>query len=275
MTLPRITARPGALLIATVLTGALLAGAAPRAAMAQLAVDRVELTLRPGGTLEERVGLITVRNDGAKAVQATVQLEDWDRAEDGTNRWFAIGTIPQSCGHALRVFPLALSLEPGASGSVRVTLDSTASARECWAAVVVETVQPQTVAGRSVAYVLRTAVKLYALPAGLTTDGVVADMRVGAKAPAPGVRDSSKHLDVMFENTGTRHVMAKGTVELRRPDNSVAAKVELPDMYALPGAKSRASVALPKLPPGRYVVLALLDYGGDDIAAAQIEYEVR
>ena len=42
-----------------------------------------------------------------------------------------------------------------------------------------------------------------------------------------------------------------------------------------PGARSRIRVAVPLLPQGRYVALAILDYGGDQLAAAQIEYEVR
>jgi hypothetical protein len=37
----------------------------------------------------------------------------------------------------------------------------------------------------------------------------------------------------------------------------------------------RVRAALPALAPGRYVVLAVMDYGGAEIAAAQLEYEAR
>jgi P pilus assembly chaperone PapD len=254
--------------------------AMPRAAAAQLAVDHVELTLRPD-VKDQRVALINVRNEGATTVQATIRLEDWNRAEDGTNNFSPLRTLPGSCAAVLNVFPLAASLAPGATQSIRVTLDSAAApTRECWSAAVVETVEPRTNAGRTVAYVLRTAVKIYVEPAGLPSDAIVADMKI-APRPAPAAQDgaarseAAAQLDVLFQNTGERHVVARGSVEFRRADNSVAAKVELPDVYALPGAKSRVTAPLPALPAGRYVVLAMFDFGGDDIVAAQTEYEAR
>jgi P pilus assembly chaperone PapD len=251
---------------------------APRLASAQLAVDHAELHLVPRGTLEQRVGLITVTNEGSTSVQASVRIEDWDRAEDGTNRWYPSGTVAGSCGKALQVFPLSVSLQPGASQSLRVTLDSNAvNGRECWGAAVVETVQPPSMTGRAITYVVRTAVKVYAEPAGLTLDGAVSDVRIVQPDAARLVsRDSvGPRVQVVFENTGKKHVVATGSVEFRRPDNSVAAKVALPDMYALPGAKSRVSALMPKLAPGQYVVLAIVDFGGSEIAAAQIEYEAK
>jgi P pilus assembly chaperone PapD len=230
---------------------------------AQIAVDRMEIVFQPK-TADPRVGVINLKNEGTKPVQAQVRLEDWDRAEDGTNHWFPQGTLAGSCGQLLRIFPASVSLDPGASQAVRVTMDTTAApAKECWSAAVVETVQPRIASGRAVNYVIRTAVKLYVLPPDLRIEGEVNAMRAD--------RDS---LDLGFANTGERHLVAKGSVEFRRPDNSVAARVELPVLYTLPGASSRARIRAPKLSAGRYVVLAILDYGGDQLAAAQIEYEV-
>jgi hypothetical protein len=37
----------------------------------------------------------------------------------------------------------------------------------------------------------------------------------------------------------------------------------------------RLRAGLPTLPPGRYLLLALLDYGGEELAAAQIEHTER
>jgi P pilus assembly chaperone PapD len=253
------------------LSGVLLCttlAAASRIAVGQLAVDHVEVALapQPGG---QRIGLITVRNEGTKPVQAVLRLEDWDRAEDGNNRWYALGTMPGSCGEMLHLFPLALALDPGASQSVRVQLDSAAAPqRECWAAAVVETAQPHIVSGRSVTYLVRTAVKIYVQPQGLAANGIVTDMRVHPL-------QSTNHLELVFENAGQRHVLAHGNVEFRRPDNSLAATVNLPDMYVLPGAKSRVAVPIPPLASGRYVALGIVDYGGDEIAAAQMEYEAH
>ncbi len=241
-------------------------------ASAQLAVDHVEATLRPKSRTEREV-IIGVRNEGDKSVQAVVRLEDWDRKADGTNSWFPVGTKPGSCGKALTIFPLAMNLEPGASQSIRVVLDSTfSSTAECWAGAIVETVQPVSKGGQQIGYVLRTAVKLYVQPVGLQMNGDITDLKVLDESAT--ARDTSKQMMVEFENTGYRHVVAQGTVEFRRADNTVAAKVALPNVYALPGARQFVKASMPRLEPGKYVMLATYDFGGTEIAAAQIEYEV-
>jgi hypothetical protein len=66
--------------------------------------------------------------------------------------------------------------------------------------------------------------------------------------------------------------VARGAVEIRRPDNTVVRRLTLPDIYALPGARHVVRVTLPALEAGDYVLLATMDYGGEDIAAAMLEY---
>jgi P pilus assembly chaperone PapD len=246
---------------------ALIAVASP--AMAQISVNRVEITFQPKGN-DPRLGTIVLTNEGKTAVQAQVRLEDWDRAEDGTNRWYPHETLPGTCGKLLQIFPAAVSLDPGGSQAVRLMMDSTMSpTRECWSAAVVESMQPRVESGRNVTYAIRTAVKVYILPPAQPVEGELV-----ALAIAPDSAAHADQLSLVFQNTGGRHVVAKGSVEFRRADNSVAEKVELPSLYTLPGARSRLGLQLPKLPTGRYIVLAVLDYGGDQLAAAQTDYEV-
>jgi hypothetical protein len=63
-------------------------------------------------------------------------------------------------------------------------------------------------------------------------------------------------------------------MEYRRPDNSVAATDSVSQFPVLPDARRRVAVTVPRLAPGSYVALALLDYGGAEIAAAQIAVHV-
>ena len=247
---------------------------AARPATAQLAVGRVEVVM-PLGDRSARETAIGVRNESNRAVQALVRLEDWDRAEDGSNRWYSYGTRigPGSCGQALSIFPQALRLDAGAEQSIRVVLDSAkAPAGECWAAAVVETVQPADRGGQKVTYVVRTAVKIYVQPAGLRADGEIQSVRVVSQ-PKPG--DAPESVEVLFSNTGMRHVVTQGALEIRQADNTVVSRVPLPPVYALPGANHTVRVALPKLPPGHYVFLATMDYGGAEIAAALLEHRAR
>ena len=237
-------------------------------ASAQLSVDRSEVFLRVGAG-NERVALITVNNASTSSVQGIVRLEDWDRSPEGSNRWFPVGTVRGSCGARLNVFPLAVSLAAGASQVIRVSLADSVSSlpEECWNAVMVETMQPPS-EKRGVGFVIRTAVKLYALPSKVSRDGEITDMRVVRS----GATDS---VEVWFKNTGTAHYIAKGKLEFRRADNSVAAEIEMPEYYILPGAHQRVRVALPKLTDGDYVGLAMVDFGGSEIAAMQLEHSVR
>jgi P pilus assembly chaperone PapD len=243
-------------------------------AAAQLAVGRVELVMSLADR-SARDAAIGVRNESGRAVQALVRLEDWDRAEDGSNRWYPYGARAGkgSCGQALSIFPQALRLEPGAEQAIRVVLDSAkAPAGECWAAAVVETVQPAERSGQRITYVVRTAVKIYVQPAGLRAEGEIQSVRVSDSLPGQGKASS---IEVQFSNTGARHVVTEGALEIRQADNKLVSRVPLPPVYALPGAQHTVRVPMPKLPAGHYVFLATMDYGGADIAAALLEHRAR
>lgn len=239
-------------------------------AQSQLAVGRVELVMQAGHGGEAAIG---VRNESDRPVQAIVRLEDWDRAQDGSNRWYAYGTNAGrgSCAPALSIFPQALRLEPGAEQAIRVGLDRAKAPRsgECWAAAVVETVQPGERPGQRVTYVVRTAVKIYVQSAQLVAEGEIDGLKVVDDSTAT---DGQQSVELEFSNTGTSHVVAKGVIEVRKPDNSTVHRIPMPTIYALPGAKHAVRVRMPELAPGDYVVLATMDYGGPDIAAAWLEH---
>jgi P pilus assembly chaperone PapD len=256
-------------LVLVVLLLALTAGIAK----SQLAVGRVELVMQVADTASHQAS-IAVRNESTAAVQALVRLEDWDRDQDGANRWFGYGSQAGngSCAPALSIFPQSLRLEPGAEQSLRVVLDRAhAPTRECWAAAVVETVQPIERGGQRIAYVVRTAVKIYVEPSNLTTEGEIGALRV-----VPDSTDATTHaVELCFSNTGSKHVVAQGMLEVRQADNTVVSRTPLPTVYALPGAKRLLRVTVPELKQGDYVFLATMDYGGQDIAAALAEHRKK
>jgi P pilus assembly chaperone PapD len=250
---------------------------APTTVHAQFAIDKTELFLNPSDS-SARNGVLMVRNEGTTRAQATIKIEDWDRAENGANRFFAAGSMPQSCAGVLKLFPLSLSLGPGESQAVRIDMDPSAARsygnRECWSVVLVESAVPETGSnGRTLVYRLRSGLKVYVMPNGLTADGQVTDVAIHPASATIG--NPSDTVEVAFQNTGTKHVIGRGRVEIRRPDNTTAAVVELPFAYALPGATMRVRATLPSLAVGKYVVLAVMDYGGAEIAAAQLEHEVK
>lgn len=253
---------------------------APFPARAQLTVNQLELVLTPATPLA-RTAVVSVKNDSNEPQQATVSLGDWDRDESGANRFFPLGTTPQSCRDRLKVFPATLRLEPGASQDVRVTLERPDSlAATCWSIVFVETARRApnpNIHGTQLVYVIRTGIKVYVEPPGLARDGALEDLRVQPHVRRADAPKDSSSIDavVAFRNAGALPLAAHGSIEVRRQDNSLVGKVEVPDFPVLPGALRRLEVPLPPLAAGHYVLLVLLDYGGAELAAGQVEIEAR
>jgi P pilus assembly chaperone PapD len=258
--------------------------AAARAAAAQVSVDQAEIVLHPQPSSPSVAGF-NVSNETSALVEAKVYLMDWDRDEDGANRFQPLGAVPQSCAKYLRVFPLSLRIPPHTSQGVRLGLQNADSVpATCWSIVFVEAAAPQAGAGRNVSYVLRLGVKVYIEPPGLATDGEVEGMAIDTVhavkvAPVHGARPAPAAPDtvvssVRFRNTGGLPAIVHGEIEYRTLDNKVVQRDSLPTLWVLPGAARRARVPLPRLSSGRYVVLALLDFGGSEVAAGQVPLDI-
>jgi P pilus assembly chaperone PapD len=267
-------ARLGAALAAVLSLAAL-----PATVRAQLTIDQLELQLDPR-SVDRKIGVFSITNEGTEAVQVALHAEDWDRAESGENRFFPLGSQPHSCGEKLSIFPLSMRLEPGASGQVRVSAAGLAATSDaCWQIVFAETARPPRPAGaqRAILYVVRTGVKVYVEGSGLPKDGAIEDVALvphslpNGQPAVPVTRD----LVVAFRNTGGISLRTTGRVEFRRADNSVAAVAAIAEFPTLPGARRSVAVVLPRLGAGRYTALAMLDFGGSEIAAGQIDVDVR
>lgn len=240
---------------------------------AQLAIDKLDLVLRPESP-DERTGLLVVRNESDTPTQAVVSLEDWDRAPDGNNRFYPAGSVAGSCAKSLTVFPLSLSLKPGEAQTIRIDYTGPAQrAAECWSLVVVESAVPRPSAGgRQIMYHVRTGLKVYVSPDAAPVDGEVEGLSVARTTSDGRTRDVAI---LAFANRGGKHYTAKGRLEIRREDNSLVQALTLPPLYALPGATMHATVTLPDLPSGRYLLLGIVDYGGSEVAAGMSTFEVK
>src|SRR5690242_10515403 len=175
---------------------------------AQLLVDPLEVTLLTVGS--DRVsGSFSLTNTSDNPVQATISRSDWDRAENGDNRFLAAGSTGMSCGSMLTISPLSVRIEPHTSRVVRLAVQTGAAlTRECWDIVFIEEVpQRTTTKGNSLQYIFRTGVKVYVAPPGLTRDGAIEDMAVVDAAVAKPASASSaqpaaakRQISIRFHN---------------------------------------------------------------------------
>ena len=257
---------------------------------AQLLVDPLEVTMFTAGTSRVSASFSMV-NASDKVVQASISRQDWDRMENGDNRFLPGGTSSSSCGAMLTVSPLSIRIEPHTTRIVRLGVQNAAAlSKECWNIVFVEEVPQRAVAGaNSLQYIFRTGVKVYVAPPGLKRDGAVEDMAVEDVAvpttasSTPPVKTAAavsaatkKQISIRFHNTGGMHLLAKGRLEFRRLDNSVATQVPITEFPTLPGSTRKVMVDVPSgLAPGDYVVLALIDFGGAELVAGQIDFQAK
>ena len=260
-----------------------------RPASAQLLVDPLEVTMVTAGASRVSASF-SMANTSDKPVQASITRQDWDRVENGDNRFLPAGTSGASCGAILSVSPLSIRIEPHTSRIVRLGVQNAAAlSKECWDIVFVEEVPQRAAAGvNSLQYIFRTGVKVYVAPPGLKRDGAVEDMAV-EDVPVPATASSTpaktvvaataatkKQISVRFHNAGGMHLLAKGRLEFRRLDNSLATQVPITEFPTLPGATRKVMVDVPSgLAPGDYVVLALIDFGGAELVAGQIEFQAK
>jgi hypothetical protein len=233
----------------------------------------------------------SLSNASDRPVQATITRQDWDRAENGDNRFLPAGTSGGSCGAILSASPLSIRVEPHTSRIIRLAAQNAAALnKECRDIFFVEEV-PQRAAtkGNSLQYIFRTGVKVYLAPPGLARDGQVENMSVedspttssasttAARLPVSAAPPATKRqISIRFHNTGGMHLLAKGRLEFRHLDNTLAMQVPVAEFPTLPGAVRKLMVDVPTgLAPGDYVVLALIDFGGAELVAGQIDYQAK
>src|SRR5258706_5493452 len=207
-----------------------------QSASAQLLVDPLEVTILAAGT--NRVAAsFSLANTSDKVVQATITRSDWDRAENGDNRFVSAGSSGTSCGAMLGVSPLSVRVEPHGSRVVRLSVQPGAAlTKECWDIFFVEEVPRRASAkGNSLQYIFRTGVKVYVAPPGLSRDGAVENMAI-EDVPVPRTTASTttattvanvpaatkRQISVVFHNTSGTHLLANGRLEFRPIDDSLA-----------------------------------------------------
>lgn len=275
--------RPALRILRMFALGLTILGVWARPAMAQFTVDELELHFTPNGS-GALTGVIPVHSELDSLQQLRVVMADWDRDSIGGNRFVEFGSLPSSCKGKLEAFPLTVQLGARATEFIRVTY----TGREmpdagCWSAVTIERVRPpsELPQGASITVAIVVAVKVYVHATGATRSGdvVSADVEnimVLREGAAAGVRDSvpARQVAVRFANTGTAHLRVKTSLEVRTETTQLVTRVDGPEAYITPGNFRDILIQLPDLPKGRYAAIVLLDYGAEEITAAQVEFEV-
>lgn len=232
-----------------------------------------DLTL-PGGSTE--TGSFLVINDEAEETTVNVSLADWFRALDGENRFVEPGTVERSAAAWITVAPTQFFLAPGDSVEVRFTISVPANvAGTFWTALLVEGTprEVQSQAGTTILVRKRFAVKILETPPGTgTLNGQIRDLKITGQNPLTTV--------IQFENAGLINMPAvKGRVEIRDATGQTIESISIEEFPILPGALRKLTIESSRplgefLPPGRYLILAILDFGGESLLGGQLVLEI-
>ncbi len=219
-----------------------------------------------------------VLNNEAEPLEIQINLADWDRDITGENRFYPPGTLPRSLAPWLSVSPLRFDLAPNEQREIRFSIKVPSDiAGTHWAAIMVEAApkqpQPQP-PGTTIVVRRRFAVKVLETPPGTgTKDGRITLIDVRGLNPP--------NIFIEFENRGTIHTPeVKGRIEIRDDKGAPLEKLEVESFPALPGAKRLLKVTSARkkgdlLPPGKYLILAILDYGGESLAGGQFVLRIK
>lgn len=258
-----IAAVPGGIRGRSVVLAAVMALALGAPAAAQFSAQPVILELRTEVT--PSVAVFHVRNESNDPLQLRVYASDYDQPAGGGTVFLDLGTHERTCADRIEVFPDNLLLPPRAAGEVRIRMapgDST-----CWSLVFAQSV---TRSADGIQIAQRIGVRVYGVAPGARTEGEVRHVAVATET------DGSRAIDIEFGNTGTAPLRPSGEVEVRTEGGKVVAVVPVAPFSVLPGRAGRTRIPLDAgLSPGSYLLIPILDFGGDYLAGGQARLEVR
>lgn len=237
----------------------------PSTGAAQFSVSPVILTLPMQGDDQPVSGLVSVRNESETTQQFLLSVVDFDQSPDGDHSYSSTGTLDGSCGDRVEVTPVALSIESGEVGNVRIGIPAGAPERSCWFMVFVES---PAASESGVIINQRIGVKVFGIGTSTMPGG---EIRTASLVERGGTRTVS----LEYENSGDAPAWPIGSLEVRDYHGTVVAATPVRQFTVLPRSSRRVVVELPdELESGRYLAVPMLDFGGAYLAGTQLPFRV-
>lgn len=218
----------------------------------------------------------TVNNTSDSPVQVSIKLTDWELTPEGEFLYSPAGSLKQSCSHWLRINPVEFTLPPKSNQQVAYTINA-----------------PETMNG---SYWSMIDVSSSPVDAGTNDQGVAIKvaltigMQVILKDPKttqrsadltgvtiiPPTEKTQRKIAVTIQNKDNGHIFVLGKFEIRNTSGNIIAREETSYRFLVfPHSKRIFKHTLEtELPKGTYSILAIMDYGEDDLIAGETTFEV-
>jgi hypothetical protein len=213
---------------------------------------------------------ITIRNSSGGTVHIVSTMTDFGLTKGGEYAFGKPGTRPYSLLRWATINPREFDLPADSTQQVRMTLTvpKSMSLSGEYAGIVFFQTRPVRHA-QAVSVSVRIATKIYAtIPGTVKLAGAITKMNA---SNAPG--GESYH--VLFKNTGNAHVYVNGNLEVRK-GGALVDRIPLPSSELVErGGERLLEVSGKALTPGKYQIIALVDYGGSTMTGGEIEFEKK
>lgn len=222
----------------------------------------------------------SVSNVGTKPENITISLVDWNRKTNGEHRYFDAGTLPHSLANWIEFSPIRFELKGGESQEVKFSIAIPKGEEGThWTMFLVEGAPEVITTGKegkslfSVTATVAYGIKIYQTDAATAQrKGKIINLDTGFSKS----KETEIKVKIEFENTGNTHLEPEGQVEIRNEKGETVATVDIKRFPILPGAKRMLEIPFKEknLQPGRYLALAVLDFGGNYLVAGQRVFEI-
>lgn len=231
---------------------------------------RINYKVTPGGSGRSR---ITVANNSTDKQGFQVTFGDFSASITGKSQFSKEGTEDRSCASWLTATPAVFELEPGETQDIQVLIDvpgdsSALIAR--WAVAYVQLTAPENDGRGSgeglkvqVNQSYRFGVYLFQTPPSATD----------SKGEISGLNYENDSFTIQMKNAGETFLRCNSYIELTSLSTGQTKRITTRGFTMLPALSRNTSFKIPQdMPPGRYSVLAVMDYGNrDEVEAAEME----
>ena len=240
----------------------------------------IDMEVAPGGSVANSILVI---NNSDNPAHVEIRLSDFDWDIDGKVQIVPPGTLPRSLANYITFFPSEFVL-PAGRGMAQPIRFIVSLPKEVtgphWSLLSVREVTespaeaPQTEGDERVVQAtigISFGVQIRQMdPTKVIRDGRITNAQVLLAQDGQPLRVITE-----FESLATTLLRVSGEVRFINIRGEIVAKVAIPPFRVLPAGKRRIQVPLQlSLPPGEYIALSILDFGGDFLIAGQVHFHI-
>lgn len=253
-------------------------------ALAGYTIVPMQFTLsgKPGETV---TCTMKAENTGEEAVSIKISTKDFIKGLYGEERQVEPGTVKRGCAGWIRISPQKLDLAPHETRVINFSMTIPMYGKGTyWGNILVSQVSKPTLS--KTIKKGKTSFQIFALQdmlirvlenvpgteqkKGVITDISVKDQKTGGMTT----------IEVVFENQGNSLLKCNGQIQVRNENGETVRTISLeyghaPFTVYPDGKRIVYGHIKEKLPPGDYILLAIIDYGGEDLVAGEMEFEVK